>query len=153
MNASRRAASTRIAVFLLLTWPAAFAWEASKSAHLTAVIGQVVDLRPVPDGGRNDRALVIRYRIGDETHELVTRRYILDLWGALGNARRGDSVPVAVDTRAPGRAVLDTVSGRYPITLIIASVVALFAATLAIIAVRETTGSPRAPTGRCPPDP
>ena len=135
MSNAPRAVITRIAILLLITCTASFAWETARNAGAQHVIGTVVHVRPVLAGrGGDNEEFTIRYRWHGQTHALVTRRGILDALGALRGLKTGDSVGLAVRPDAPDRAVLDTLSGRYGITLSFAVLSAVFAVAMTIMA-------------------
>lgn len=137
MNASPRAAILRLSILLLLSCAVAFGWEASRNAGLKHVTGYVVKVRRVPGGGGGDsEEFTIRYRLQGNDYYLVTRRGILDSLGALRNLQRGDTVPVAASSRPPHRAILDTLSGRYGITLCFLALAAIFAVAVATLVIR-----------------
>jgi len=142
MSNAPRAVVTRIAILLLLTCAGSFAWETANNAGAQHVIGKVVGVRQVLAGrGGDSKEFTIRYRWQGKAHDLVTRRGILDAFGTLSELKMGDSVGLAVRPDAPDRAMLDTVSGRYGITLSFAALTAIFVGALAFLAF----------TGRLPP--
>jgi len=135
MGNSPRAVIARIAILLLVTCAASFAWETANNAGAQHVIGTVVHVRPVLAGrGGDNEEFTIRYRWHGQAHALVTRRGIVDALGSLRGLKMGDSMGLAVHPDAPDRAVLDTLSGRYGITLSFAVLSAVFAVAMAILA-------------------
>ena len=134
----------RIAILLLATCAGAFAWEHARGAGLVHRTGEVVAVHHVLAGrGGDGEAFTIRYRLAGADHRFTTRRGILDHLGRLRGLAIGDPVPVAVDPKAPHHAVLDTVSGRYGLTLTFAALAAIFGAVLGITWLRTR----RAPGG------
>jgi len=143
MSNSPRAALTRIAFLLLLTCTASFIWESNRNAGLQHVEGQVVAVRHVLAGkGGDSKEFTIRYRWQGQTHDLVTRRGILDALGTLRELKTGDRVSLALRPSTPSQAILDTLSGRYPLTLSLVTLGSVFLAALAFMAMTGRLAQP-----------
>ncbi len=139
-----KAALIRIAILLLATCAGAFFWEHARTRGFVHRTGEVVAVHRVLAGrGGDGEAFTIRYRVGGASHQFTTRRGILDHLGALSGLARGDRVPVAADPDPPYHAVLDTVTGRYGLTLTFGALAVIFGGVLGILALRGR-GSPGA---------
>ncbi len=138
MTPSPHAAIIRISILLLVTCALAFGWEASRNTGFLHVTGHVVQVKNVFSGrGGDNKEFTILYNLQGKDYYLVTRRGILDSLGALRDLQRGDSVPVAARSNPPHRAILDTLSGRYGITLCFLVLAAVFGV---VVAVMRLTG-------------
>jgi hypothetical protein len=127
MNASPRAAITRISILLLVICAVAFGWERAKNAGLRRTTGQVVAVHQVLAGtGGDSKEFTIHYQWQKKDYQLVTRRGILDSLGSLRRLQRGDNVPLAVSPESPRQAVVDTITARYGVTLCLATLTAVF---------------------------
>lgn len=126
MDPSPRAALTRVLVLLMLVVLVSFAWESWRNVGMHPATGEVVKVRQVVGSrGGDGEEFTIRYQAGGEDRYLITRRGILDSLGSLRNLGRGDSVPVEVNSAPPYRAEIDTLTGRYGVTLCFAVLAAL----------------------------
>jgi hypothetical protein len=111
----------------LITCAITFGWETSRDSRLQRVTGDVVKVENVFAGnGGDSKKFTIRYSMRGRDYYLVTRRGILDSLGALRGLQRGDRVPLAANPDPPHRAILDTLSGRYGITLCFVALAAIF---------------------------
>ena len=127
MNASPRAVIARLSILLLAVCALSFGWEATKNSGLKRMSGCVVRVKRAFGGRAGDnREFTIRYRLKGKDYYLVTRRGILDSLGSLRGLQPGDNVPLAVSPNPPHSAVLDTLNGRYEITLCFALLAAVY---------------------------
>ncbi len=134
MNASPRAATTRISILLLVLCAVSFGWEAYRNSGLLHLSGRVVEEgRALGGKGGDNKEFTIRYRVQGEDYSLISRRGILDQLGGLRGLQRGDIVPLAVSPAPPHRAILDTLSGRYGMTLCFVALSAVFFVVAALV--------------------
>jgi hypothetical protein len=134
----------RLSVLLLAACTAAFTWESFIHSGYRHVTGEVVKVEHVFAGkGGDSKAFTVRYAIRDENYYFVSRRGILDSLGSLRNLRQGDRVPIAVRPAPPFKAVFDTLSGRYPITLCFVALTVVFLTVMVIPATTGARSSPR----------
>lgn len=142
MNTIPLAVKIRLSVLLLAACIAAFAWESCIHSGYRRVSGDVVKVEHVFAGkGGDSKAFTVRYTMRGKNYYFVSRRGILDSLGSLRNLRQGDRVPLAVSPTPPFKAVFDTLSGRYPITLCFLALTAVFLTVL----VKPTRTGPRSP--------
>jgi len=145
MNTIPRSAILRLSILLLATCAAAFAWEASTNAGSRHVTGCVVKVEHVfARKGGDSQAFTVRYNVQGKNYFLVSRRGIVDSLGSLRNLQRGDRVPLAVSATPPFKAVFDTLSGRFPITLCFVVLTAVFfvAAAIPMLTGRRSSSRP-----------
>ncbi|MFP3977203.1 DUF3592 domain-containing protein [Marinobacter sp. KMM 10035] len=129
MNASPRAALTRIFVLLLFVCTLSFVWETSKHFESQPTIGHVT--------AHQYRDYTISYSVQGQTHQFATRRGILDFLGRLKSLQTGDEVPLLVNPKPPYEAVIDTLNGRYQITITFVALTLVFAATAMVSGLRR----------------
>jgi len=109
-------------------------WEASRDSGRVPSTGTVVKVRRgVGGNGGDGLVFTIRYRIDGERHYLVMRRGILDAFGTFAELSAGDSVPLEVRPTPPYSATVDTLTGRYGITLCFAALTLVFWTVVALV--------------------
>lgn len=117
-------------VLLTVATVVAFGCERAKWSGYRSVAGEVVGVARVFGGkGGDSREFTIHYRVDGDVRQLVTRRGIIDHFGGFRDLRKGDTVPVAVESHPQGDAVLDSINARYPITLSIGALLGIAAVT------------------------
>lgn len=124
-----KAARVRILILLLFVCGAAFTWECNRNAAMLPVQGRVV--------GHIYKGYVVGYSIREQRHELETRIGVFDALGRLRRLSVGAAIPVLVDPKRPYVAVVNTVNGRYGLTISATMLLLLFSGVLAVAAWRE----------------
>ena len=138
MNASPRAAITRLSFLLLVICAVSFGWEKANNSDLQRTTGQVVAVRQVFAGkGGDGKEFTIHYQWQKRDYQLVTRRGILDSLGSLRGLQRGANVPLAVSPESPHRAVVDTITGRYGVTLCFVALTGVFFLVVLSLAIKN----------------
>lgn len=108
-------------------------WEYRHGRNLQPIDGQVIKVENVLGSrGGDNRRFIIEYHIGDERFVTAATRGIVDYYGAFCCLAVGDTVSIAMDRDDPSRAILDSFSARYPLTL---SFTVLLLVVLAILAI------------------
>lgn len=118
MKASVRAAMRRIFFLLLIVCVAAFAWEKSRNSNLQPVAGQVI--------GTVYKGYTIGYQLQEQHYQFETRIGIFDSLGDLRSLSPGDKIPLLVNPASQHEPVINTLNGRYGITLSFAMLMLLF---------------------------
>jgi hypothetical protein len=137
MSNSPRAALARIFILLLVCCISAFAWEQHTVSGMQQITGTVISVKPVLAGkGGDHREFTIRYLWQGKAHVLITRRGIIDALGTLKNLSAGEHVALAIQPASPERAMLDTISNRYLLTLCFAILTIIFGTVVAIMVVK-----------------
>ncbi len=127
----------RTAILLLVTCVGAFAWEHARTSGFVHRTGEVVAVHRVLAGrGGDGEAFTIRYRVGGASHQFTTRRGSLDHLGARAGWREATWCRWRWIPRRPQRAVLDTVTGRYGLTLTFGALAVIFGEREASSALR-----------------
>lgn len=129
MKVNMRAALMRICILLLIVCAAAFAWEASRNAGMQPVTGRVI--------GKIYKGYTIGYQVQQQSYQLETRIGVLDLVGGLGFLSAGAEVPLLVNSKSPYDALINTLSGRYGITLTFAALMLLFVVAMLVAVIRR----------------
>ena len=93
--------------------------------------------RVFPGRSGDNKAFVVHFEIAGTESNLVLRRGILDLFSSLASLRPGDRVSVLASTTPPHNAVLNTLNGRYPISLAFVTLTLLFGAVALVIFLRR----------------
>lgn len=138
MNASPRAAISRISFLLLVICAVTFGWEKANNSDLQRTTGRVVAVRQVSAGkGGDGKEFTIHYQWQKKNYQLVTRRGILDSLGSLRGLQRGDDLPLAVSPESPHRAVVDTITGRYGVTLCFVALITVFFLVVLSLAIKN----------------
>lgn len=135
MKALPTAPMLRIFILLSVICAAAFIWETSRNGGLEPVSGRVV--------GMGYRDCSIRYSVDGQNHQLVTRLGIIDLLGGLRSLNINDPVPVLANPAKPDQAVINTVNGRYGITLTFVTLLLVFVVVIAASLSRRGRAKPR----------
>lgn len=129
MKASMRAAMMRICILLLIVCAAAFAWEASRNADMQPVTGRVI--------GKVYKGYTIGYQVQQQSYQLETRIGVLDLVGGLGSLSTGAEVPLLADPQKPYVSLINTLNGRYGITLTFVALMLLFVVAMLVAVIRR----------------
>ena len=138
MSVSARSEMTRVSLLLLSVLVIALVWETQARSGYQQVTGEVVDVQRVFPGRSGDnKAFVVHFEIAGAESNLVLRRGILDLFSSLASLRPGDRVSVLASTTPPHNAVLNTLNGRYPISLAFTTLTLLFGAVALVIFLRR----------------
>lgn len=111
----------------LLAFGAEFAWR----SDYQAVTGTV---RTLHHGERTDYE--VEWRWLEQVHRDRFRLGIIDVF-RLGRLQPGDSLALAVSTKTPRLAVIDSVNARYPISL---SLLAFSLILVLVLAIRSAQG-------------
>lgn len=118
MKASMRGAITRIVILLLFICAGSFAWEASRNSDMRPVTGQVI--------GTVYKGYRISYELQEQRYQFETRFGIVDLASGLRSLKLGDPIPLLVDPAQGHAELINTLNGRYGITLSFAALLLLF---------------------------
>ena len=119
MYSSVRGAMTRIFILLLCVCAGSFAWESSRNSDMQPVTGQVID--NVYKGYR------ISYELQEQRYQFETRTGIFDSIGALRALAPGAAIPLLVNPTSQHDPLINTLNGRYAMTLSFAVLLLLFA--------------------------
>lgn len=133
MSASVRGAMTRIFILLLLVCAGTYAWEASRHSDMQPVTGQVI--------GTVYKGYRIGYELQERRYQFETRLGIIDSFGDLHALPVGAAIPLLVNPTSYQDPVINTLNGRYGLTL---SCVALLFLFVAIVLVSAVKGGERA---------
>ena len=128
MNASVRGAMTRIFILLLMVCAGSYAWEASRNSDMQPTMGQV--LGTVYKGYR------IGYELQAQNYKFATRIGIVDSMGALRTLAPGAVIPLLVNPANQHDPLINTLNGRYPLTLSFAALLLLFVLLVLITAIK-----------------
>lgn len=128
MNTSMHAAMIRICILLLLVCAGSFAWEASRNSDMQPVTGQVIT--SVYKGYR------ISYELQAQRYQFETRFGMVDLVGGLRSLKQGDAIPLLVDPNHHHAELINTLNGRYGITLSFVALLFLFIVGVTLAGMR-----------------
>ena len=109
MKASMRSAITRIFILFLLVCAGSFAWESSRNSEMQPATGQVI--------GTVYKGYIISYELQEQRYQFETRFGIVDLISGLRSLKSGDAIPLLVDPAQHHAELINTLNGRYGITL------------------------------------
>lgn len=113
-----RSALTRIMILLSVIMLLVIGWEYQQSSKLQAAKGKVIKITKVfARRGGDKREFQIEYFVNEKRYILVTRRSIIDSVGAFCCLSPGTSVPIAWYRDTPFKAILDSFSARYPMSI------------------------------------
>lgn len=123
-----KAVLIRITALLLTICIGAFGWESSRDRSRVPVTGVVSKIEFI----YGHKAYTARYSIdNDQIHSTVIRIGILDQLRRYYAMDLGASVQLRVDPKSPDQAVLDTLTGRYGITLTFFTLASIIFLTIA----------------------
>lgn len=128
MNTFVRAAMTRIFILLLLVCAGAYAWEASRNSNMQPVTGQV--MTSVYKGYR------IGYELQGQSYQFETRLGIVDAFGNMRGLPVGADIPLLINPASYHEPLINTLNGRYVITLSFAALLLSFALIVLISAIK-----------------
>ncbi len=135
-----RPALLRITAVLAIVLVLSVGWEYRQSLNLRSANGKVIEVVEVFSGSSGDnREFAIQYFVSGEKYVLVTRRGLFDAFGAFCCLAIGDSVPIAADREDPSRAILDSLSARFPLTLSFGMLTLIFSLSMLLIAMKART--------------
>lgn len=119
MDTSVRAAMTRIFILLLLVCIGAYAWEASGNSDMQPVMGQVM--------GTAYKGYRIGYELQGQNYQFETRLGIIDSFGDLHALPVGADIPLLINPASYHEPLINTLNGRYGVTLSCVALLFLFA--------------------------
>jgi len=132
-----RSALFRISVLLTVILLFAVVWEYRQNLNLMPSDGKVIQVKEVFAGrGGDNREFVIEYFIDGDKHMLVTRRGIIDAFGAFCCLSVGDTVPIAVDRDTPFRTILDSFNARYSASISFGALTLFFLIFMVVVAIK-----------------
>ncbi len=135
MNASVRGAITRIFILLLFVCAGTYAWEASRNSDMQPTTGQVI--------GTVYKGYTIGYQLQEQNYQFETRIGIVDFIGGLRSLSPGEKVPLLVNPASNHEPLINTLNGRYGMTLTFVTLLLLFALTLVILVIKSSERKPR----------
>ena len=127
MSASVRAAMTRIFILLLIVCAGIYAWEASKNSNMQPVTGQVM--------GTVYKGYRIGYELQGQSYQFETRLGIIDSFGDLHALPVVAAIPLLVNPMSYQDPVINTLNGRYALTLSFVALLFLFVVIISASAV------------------
>lgn len=133
MDNYRRSAFIRIILVVTLGAAISLVWESSSTSGYKPVAGTVV--------ARGYRDYVVCYELHNQSQKFVTRIGILDLLFHYQDFQPGGKVPVLASPTSPHQAVINTLNGRYRITLCFVGLLLIILTTIAVLIIK---GSPNA---------
>ncbi|WP_178087303.1 hypothetical protein [Pseudomonas sp. C27(2019)] len=89
------------------------------------------------------KGYAIEYHVQQQRYQLETRVGVVDLLGGLGSLSAGAEVPLLVDLDNPHAALINTLNGRYGITLTCVALLFLFVVTMLVLISRSKGHKPR----------
>jgi len=128
MSTSVRSAITRIFILLLLVCTGSFAWESSRNSEMQPVTGQVI--------GTVYKGYRISYELKEQRYQFETRFGIVDLISGLRSLKSGDAIPLLVDPEQYHAELINTLNGRYGITLSFVALLFLFIVGVTLAGMR-----------------
>lgn len=134
MNASVRGAMTRIFILLLFVCAGTYAWEASRNSDMQPVTGQVI--------GTVYKGYRIGYQLQEQSYQFETRLGVFDFIGDLRSLSVGDDIALLVHPARQHEPIINTLNGRYGITL---SFVVLLLLFVVIVLISAMSGGGRKP--------
>lgn len=129
MNTSVRAAMTRIFILLLLVCAGTYAWEASRNSDMQPATGQVI--------GSVYKGYRIGYELQGQSYQFETRTGIFDSMGALRALEAGAAIPLLVNPSSYHEPLINTLNGRYALTLSFAALLLLFALIVLLSTIKN----------------
>lgn len=130
MKTSMAAAKVRVLILLLAVCAAAFAWETTRNTQMQPVTGRVI--------GEVYKGYSVAYKVQEQSYQFETRIGIVDSIGGLRSLPLNAAVPVLVNPDKPYVALINTVNGRYGLTLTFVSLLLLFAMVMLIVAIKRS---------------
>lgn len=124
MGISMAAAKVRIFIALLIVCAVAFGWEATRNANMQPVTGHVID--------KVYRGYIIGYAVQAHSYQFETRVGTVDVIRGLGSLPLNAPVSLAVNPAQPHAARINSVNGRYGLTLTCVALLLLYAVAMAI---------------------
>lgn len=128
MKASVRGAMTRIFILLLFVCAGTYAWEASRNSDMQPTTGQVI--------GTVYKGYRIGYELQGQNYQFETRTGIFDSMGALRTLAPGAAIPLLVNPANQHAPLINTINGRYPLTLSFTALLLLFVLIVLITAIK-----------------
>ena len=128
MKASMRSAITRIFILFLLVCAGSFAWESSRNSEMQPATGQVI--------GTVYKGYKISYELQEQRYQFETRFGIVDLISGLRSLKSGDPIPLLVDPEQHHAELINTLNGRYGITLSFVALLFLFIVGVTLAGMR-----------------
>lgn len=135
MNASVRAAMTRIFILLLLVCAGTYAWEVSRNSDMQPTTGQVI--------GTAYKGYRIGYELQGQSYQFATRVGIFDFIGGRGSLSSGDTIPLLVNPTSHHEPIINTLNGRYAITLSFIALLLIFTLIVLVSAIRGSGREPQ----------
>jgi len=117
-----RAVYRRIVIVLLMACLGSFVRESFQNDGLVSVSGEIIRSEYI----YGKEAYTVRFRVNGIDRNAKVRVGVLDVLHGLGRLHVGDSFPMAVSPAPGARAVPDTLTGRYGITLSMSALAAIF---------------------------
>ena len=122
------AAYVRLLVLLTVIVAASGIVEFTMSSPSVVTSGEVIEARRTGSSGTGDPLqFTSEYQFQGETYPFTTRRGVIDQLFQFSGLESGDRVPVRVSTDQPYSANLDSVSARFSVTIMFATLLALVA--------------------------
>ena len=128
MNTSVRAAMTRIFILLLIVCAGTYAWEGFRNSDMQSVTGQVV--------GTVYKGYRIGYELQGQSYQFETRLGIVDAFGNMRSLPVGADIPLLINPTSYHDPLINTLNGRYAITLSFSALLLLFALIVLISAIK-----------------